>query len=96
MNPGIGPRHPVPGNIQGSIDHRTKMLLQNRPQVTTNISQQHFQATQNLQTRMPIVRNAIPEPYDILQQQRQFTGKLKEFSEKNIFFNVKKMKFYMI
>lgn len=79
MNTGINPRHPVAGNIQGSMDHRTKMLLQNRPQVTTtNIPQQHFQGNQNLQTRMPTVRNTIPEPYDILQQQRQFTGKLKE------------------
>lgn len=86
MNLGINPRHPVAGNIQGSMDHRTKMLLQNRPQVTTtNISQQHFQANQNLQTRMPTVRNTIPESYDILQQQRQFTGKLKE---KNISFNM--------
>lgn len=89
MNPGINPRHPVAGNIQGSIDHRTKMLLQNRPQVTTtSIPQQHFQGTQSLQTRMPTVRNTIPEPYDILQQQRQFTGKLHKgiLREKNIFF----------
>jgi len=81
MNSGINsPRHPVAGNIQNPIDHRTRTLLQNRPQVTTNIStQQHFQTTQSLQTRMP-ARNVISEPYDILQQQR-FTGKLKEFLE---------------
>lgn len=77
MNSGINSRHPVAGNIQNPIDHRTRTLLQNRPQVP---AQQHFQATQNLQTRLPTVRNAISEPYDILQQQR-FTGKLKEFSE---------------
>jgi len=82
MNSGINsPRHPVAGNIQNPIDHRTRTLLQNRPQVATNIStQQHFQATQSLQTRMPTARNVISESYDILQQQR-FTGKLKEFLE---------------
>lgn len=88
MNLGINPRHPVAGNIQGSMDHRTKMLLQNRPQVTTTNISQHFQGNQNLQTRMPTVRNTIPEPYDILQQQRQFTGKLKVLRETNIFFNM--------
>jgi len=52
-------------------------MLLNRPQVATNISQQHFQGTQNLQTRMPAARSAaISEPYEILQQQR-FTGKFK-------------------
>lgn len=82
MNSGINSRHPVAGNIQNPMDHRTR-LLQNRPQVATNIpAQQHFQATQSLQTRLPAVRNAISEPYDILQQ--RFTGKLKEFSEKFI------------
>lgn len=84
MNSGINSRHPVAGNIQNPIDHRTRTLLQNRPQVATNVpSPQHFQATQNLQTRLPAVRNAISESYDILQQQR-FTGKLKEFSETSI------------
>jgi hypothetical protein len=78
MNLGINSRHPVAGNIQGSIDHRTRMLLQNRPQVATNIPQQHFQGAQGLQTRMPAVRNTISEPYDILQQQQRFAGKLKE------------------
>lgn len=82
MNSGINSRHPIAGNIQNPIDHRTRTLLQNRPQVLTNIpAQQHFQTTQSLQTRLPAVRNAISEPYDILQQQR-FTGKLKEFSSK--------------
>lgn len=83
MNSGINPRHPVAGNIQNPIDHRTRMLLQNRPPVATNIpAQQHFQATQSLQTRMPAARNAISEPYDILQQQR-FTGKLKNFQKRS-------------
>lgn len=84
MNSGINSRHPVAGNIQNPIDHRTRTLLQNRPQVPTNVpAQPHFQATQNLQTRLPAVRNAISESYDILQQQR-FTGKLKEFLETSI------------
>lgn len=84
MNSGINSRHPVAANIQNPIDHRARALLQNRPQVPTNVpAQPHFQATQNLQTRLPAVRNAISESYDILQQQR-FTGKLKEFSIENI------------
>jgi len=78
MNSGINSRHPVAGNIQNPIDHRTRTLLQNRPPIATNVpAQQHFQATQNLQIRMPATRNAISESYDILQQQR-FTGKLKK------------------
>jgi len=91
MNSGINSRHPVAGNIQNPIDHRTRTLLQNRPPVATNVpAQQHFQATQNLQIRMPAARNAISESYDILQQQR-FTGKLKKiflakrYFERNIF-----------
>lgn len=84
MNSGINPRHPIAGNIQNPIDHRTRMLLQNRPQVATNIpTQQHFQTAQSLQTRLPAVRNTISEPYDILQQQR-FTGKLNKFLETSI------------
>lgn len=68
---GINARHPVAGNIDArlqNIDPRTRMLLQ-RPQVAATI-QQHFQANQALQTRMPVARNTIAEPYDVLQQQR--------------------------
>lgn len=69
---GINSRHPVATNIDArvqNIDPRTRMLLQ-RPQVTATIPQQHFQANQTLQTRMPATRNSITEPYDVLQQQR--------------------------
>lgn len=77
MNPGVNSRHPVAGNIQGSTDHRTRMLLQNRPQIAANIQHQYaVTGTQSLQTRMPAARNTISEPYDILQQQR-FTGNLE-------------------
>lgn len=69
---GINLRHPVAGNLDArvqNIDPRTRMLLQ-RPQVAATIPQQHFQANQTLQTRMPVVRNAIAESYEVLQQQR--------------------------
>lgn len=73
VNPGVNSRHPVAGNIQGSTDHRTRMLLQNRPQVAANIQQYAVTGT-----RMPAARNTISESYDILQQQR-FTGNLERF-----------------
>lgn len=69
---GITARHPVAGNVDArvqNIDPRTRMLLQ-RPQVAAAIPQQHFQANQALQARMPTARTSIAEPYDVLQQQR--------------------------
>lgn len=69
-------KKPIASNIDArlqGIDHRTRMLLQ-RPQLAAAVSQ-HFQGAQALQTRLPAARNAISEPYDILQQQR-YPGKL--------------------